>query len=358
MKKLNGKQKLIGSIAIVLVAVILAIVITVNVASNNSQIADEGYAATSANAGSSLIANYILNGITIGGITGKMDILNTNDATAKAEDIAWGKVAYARGERIVGTMNPPPIEELKGNIAYADFEGDGTADGIIFADLKVGNRGDGNWGDSWGDYTIPTEEGLKEYYVVNESYTEPKFGNLTGELIAPVAGTSGKDRFYVMALEDFTPGTRYCWYDAAYGNLDSQYSISSSTNDFAVAGAEEPTGKANTERMIASWNSSQYGAQNDNGTYDDMWGVIQDEVEDGWFVPSKSEWLAFGGEVLELNNITLSNYDDYGLGSVCWSSSQSTTRNAYFANFSKRLRERRPCEYLLLRALGHDFLAL
>ena len=332
MKKLNGKQKLIGSIAIVLVAVILAIVITVNVASNNSQIADEGYAATSANAGSSLIANYILNGITIGGITGKMDILNTNDATAKAEDIAWGKVAYARGERIVGTMNPPPIEELTGNIAYADFEGDGTADGIIFADLKVGNRGDGNWGNSWGDYTIPTEEGLKEYYVVNESYTEAKFGGLTGELIAPAEGTSGKDRFYVMALEDFNPGTRYCWYNAAYGNLDSQYNVSNTANDFAVAGAE-PTGKTNTERMIASWNSSEYGAQNDNGTYEDMWGAIQDEVADGWFVPSKSEWSAFGGEVLELNNITSSNYDDYGLSSWCWSSSQRNTDSAYCANF-------------------------
>ena len=333
MKKLNGKQKLIGSIAIVLVAVILAIVITVNVASNNSQIADEGYAATSANAGSSLIANYILNGITIGGITGKMDILNTNDATATAEDIEWGKVAYARGERIVGTMNPPPIEELKGNIAYADFEGDGTADGIIFADLKVGNRGDGNWGDSWGDYTIPTEEGLKEYYVVNESYTEAKFGGLTGELIAPAEGTSGKDRFYVMALEDFNPGTRYCWYDAANGNLDSQYNDSSTASDFAVAGAE-PTGKTNTERMIASWNSSEYGAQNDNGTYEDMWGAIQDEVADGWFVPSKSEWSAFGGEVLELNNITSSNYDDYGLSSWCWSSSQFDADSAYDAEFN------------------------
>lgn len=333
MKKLNGKQKLLGGIAIILLAVIIAIVVTVNIASKSSKIANEGYAATSANAGSSLIANYILNGITIGGITGKMDILNTNDATAKAEDIAWGKVAYARGERIVGTMNPPPIEELKGNIAYADFEGDGTADGIIFADLKVGNRGDGNWRDSWGDYTIPTEEGLKEYYVVNESYTEAKFGGLTGELIAPVEGTSGKDRFYVMALEDFNPGTRYCWYDAAYGNLDSQYNVSNTANDFAVAGAE-PTGKTNTERMIASWNSSEYGAQNDNGTYEDMWGAIQDEVADGWFVPSKSEWSAFGGEVLELNNITSSNYDDYGLSSWCWSSSQYDTYGAYHAYFS------------------------
>ena len=332
MKKLNGKQKLIGSIAIILVAVILAIVITINVASNNSQIADEGYAATTANAGSSLIANYILNGITIGGITGKMDILNTNDATATAEDIAWGKVAYARGERIVGTMNPPPIEELTGNIAYADFEGDGVADGIIFADLKVGNRGDGQWSDSWGDYTIPTEEGLKEYYVVNESYTEPKFGNLTGELIAPVAGTSGKDRFYVMALDDIDSSTHY-WWQNAYGHLDSTYNISTSANDFAVAG-EEPTGLVNTRRMMECYaNEEINGTTVEQGT-NDMWGLIQNEYEDGWFVPSKSEWSAFGGEVLELNNITSSNFDNHGLSYWCWSSSQSRASRAYYARFN------------------------
>ena len=68
-------------------------------------------------------------------------------------------------------------------------------------------------------------------------------------------------------------------------------------------------------------------------TYEDMWGAIQDEVADGWFVPSKSEWSAFGGEVLELNNITTSNYDDYGLSSWCWSSSQLNTNLAYFAYF-------------------------
>ena len=99
MKKLSKKQKLIGFIAILIVAVLIAIIITTSIV-NNNQVANEGYAATSANAGSSLISNYILNGITIGGITGKMDVLNTSDASAYAEDIAYGKIAYARGERI------------------------------------------------------------------------------------------------------------------------------------------------------------------------------------------------------------------------------------------------------------------
>ena len=142
-------------------------------------------------------------------------------------------------------------------------------------------------------------------------------------------GTSGNDRFYVMALEDINPGTLYCWYDAADGKLDSQYSVGTSANDFAVAGAE-PTGRINTERMIASWNAEEYGVQNDNSTYDDMWGVIQDEVDDGWFVPSKSEWSAFGSAF----GITRSNYSSkYGLSRLYWSSSQYNTNGAYLAFF-------------------------
>ena len=142
-------------------------------------------------------------------------------------------------------------------------------------------------------------------------------------------GTSGNERFYVMSLEDINPGTLYCWYDAAWGNLDSSYNVSGADNDFAVAGAE-PTGRINTKRMIASWNAEEYGAQNDNSTYDDIWGVIQDEVARGWFVPSKSEWSAFGAVL----GITGSNsYNTFGLSRRYWSSSQTGTDGAYYANF-------------------------
>ena len=104
MKKLSKKQKLIGGIAIILVSVILAIVITTNITSNNNQIANqEEYLATTANAGSSLVASYIKKGITIGGITGTLETLDTSDATAKPEDIALGKTAYVKGIKITGT---------------------------------------------------------------------------------------------------------------------------------------------------------------------------------------------------------------------------------------------------------------
>ena len=181
----------------------------------------------------------------------------------------------------------------------------------------------------YGTYEIPKENNLKSYYIKNDNYTDDSFKK-SGKVIAPMEGTTGNERFYVMALEDINSGTYYCWYDAAYGNLDSSYNVSGTDNDFAVAGAE-PTGRINTERMIASWNAEEYGAQNANSTYDDMWGVIQDEVARGWFVPSKSEWAAFGAAF----EITSSNFSNtYGLGIYCWSSSQFGTSLAYYAGFS------------------------
>ena len=144
MKKLSKKQKLIGFIAVLLVAVIIAIVITTSIIRNNNQVASEGYSATTANAGSSLVASYIKKGITIGGITGTLETLDTSDASAYAEDIAYGKVAYARGEKIVGTRIDEDIVLNLQDVYYADLEGDGTVDGVIFAEL-AGEEESGQW---------------------------------------------------------------------------------------------------------------------------------------------------------------------------------------------------------------------
>ena len=146
MKKLSKKQKLIGFIAILIVAVLIAIIITTSIV-NNNQVANEGYAATSANAGSSLVASYIKKGITIGGITGTLETLDTSDASAYAEDIAYGKIAYARGERIVGTRIDADTVLDTDEVYYADLDSSGeiTVDGIIFADL-AGEEESGQWG--------------------------------------------------------------------------------------------------------------------------------------------------------------------------------------------------------------------
>ena len=115
MKKLSKKQKLIGFTAILIVAVIIAIVITTSIIKNNNQVASEGYLATTANAGSSLVASYIKKGITIGGITGTLETLDTSDATATPEDIALGKTAYVNGIKITGTYVENTLGTVTGN---------------------------------------------------------------------------------------------------------------------------------------------------------------------------------------------------------------------------------------------------
>ena len=83
---------------------------------------------------------------------------------------------------------------------YADVDGNGTVDGIIFADFKYG--GSGSWGGN--DYTISTVTGLKEYYVSKTNYNGP-FG--IKDVLS--ARGSGNARFKVMALSDYNNGTTY-----------------------------------------------------------------------------------------------------------------------------------------------------
>ena len=83
---------------------------------------------------------------------------------------------------------------------YADVDGNGTVDGIIFADFKYG--GSGSWGGT--DYTISTVTGLKEYYVSKTNYNGP-FG--IKDVLS--ARGNGNARFNVMALSDYDNSATY-----------------------------------------------------------------------------------------------------------------------------------------------------
>lgn len=306
MKKLNKKQKLVCFIATLIIVVILAIVVTTNIISNKNQITSEGYLATTANANSNLVASYIKEGITIGGITGTLKTLDTYDATATAEDIALGKIAYARGERIVGVRGP--ISKEKKYVGYyADINGDETPDGIIYADLAIG--GSGVWGES---YEIPTETNFKEYQVSKTNFDGP-----FGKRDVIKATSSGNERFYVMDLEDIDSKTHF-WYAGNYSAAQGGVTLRTS-EEFGM-------GKQNTANAIEKWNKGgSYGEQNAN----DMWGLIKDKVSSNWFVPSKMELIAFAGE-LKINS---SNYLNYNLKDSYWSSTRTETLNAECVEF-------------------------
>ena len=175
------------------------------------------------------------------------------------------------------------------------------------------------------NYTISTK--TYEGQTTAGTYAARGFGEKS--VLVP-NGEIGNDRFYVMALENFTDGknTTFYWYDSAHGKM--------SDCDFATSRAFG-TGKANTLKMIEYWNAeTPYGKQNTR----DLWGVIQnsenydivESVSDSkkWFVPSKGEWSAFGSN---LGLTSYGSYSRYGLSIDCLSSSQYTINSVWRADF-------------------------
>ena len=117
MKKLNKKQKLIILIAMVTVIVIIGIVIGANAIRTN--IANGSY--ESSNSGSNngnLLPEYIKKGITLGGVTGTLEDLDTSDATATEWDITYGKTAYVKGEKIEGVFVPRSSLKVGDYVSY------------------------------------------------------------------------------------------------------------------------------------------------------------------------------------------------------------------------------------------------
>lgn len=215
-----------------------------------------------------------------------------------------------------GPNGEPLVSTTESQVGkYADIDGDGTVDGIIFADLIIG--GSGEYGPSgMGTYTIPIISSSKSYYVSQESYTN-KLGG-TAEVLTPIG--TGENRFYIMALSNISNST-YDWYNAAYGKM----------NDYGTTTSQDfGSGKENTSTMIAKWNNKDYGDQNTCTNHKDLWGQIQKKANDGWFVPSRQEWVAFAGNL----GITNSNYSSKGLTGWYWSSSQDSIHSAYNAHFN------------------------
>ena len=221
----------------------------------------------------------------------------------------------------ITTTAPPGIPETTSYVGYyADVDGNGTVDGIIYADLAQPKSG--QWYDSDGAYSYTNPGNLKKYEVEG-SYTANGFG--TKGIVKP-AGGSENDRFYVMALDD-VDSSGHCWYNTATDMND--YATYTSVNFGA--------GEQNTSKMITKWNASGYGSQNGNSNYPDVWGLsaVQNGTwneSSGWYVPSSGEWAAF----IDAFNITSSNFTNYDLSLYYWASSQYNTNTAWCACFDMR----------------------
>ena len=218
-------------------------------------------------------------------------------------------------------------------LQYADLDKDGVADGIIVADISKDSsdtkntyKGGNPWGtNGYGSFSYTKQTtGLKEYK--EEPYTYTGGGSSASGTLVMCTNDSGNPRYYVLALADYD-NIRHCWYSSANGILDTYHDPS--YNDFGK-------GKEFTKYNIEKWNSSAYGNQNANMGYIDILGIIQDEVKEGWFVPSRAEWAAFASYLNISKTSTDSNYyANYGLSAWNWTSSQATRYRIYVASGSE-----------------------
>lgn len=97
MKKVNRKI----FILIVMVVIIIGIIVGINI--KNIKIINSNYKASSNNSNNkNLIPEYIREGITLAGVTGTLQVLDTSDATATEMEITYGKTAYVDGKKITG----------------------------------------------------------------------------------------------------------------------------------------------------------------------------------------------------------------------------------------------------------------
>ena len=251
---------------------------------------------------------------------------------------------------------------------YADFDGDKVADGIIVADLaadctdttvyKKGNP----WGNSYGSFSyVKQTTGLNEYssedYTYTTQYTNgerKETKTVTGTLIT-CTKNAGKPRYYVLSLGDYDFDTynnsvnkRHSWYYSASVSKKLDNYHDGTYNDFGE-------GKIFTDYNIKKWNSSAYGAQNGDSTDLDLWGVIQDKVKEGWFVPSRAEWAAFASYLGLNSSVTNPNYSKYGLTWWYWSSAQQGNNSVYTIRSGIMTRLRCNRRYYLSSS-SYDFL--
>ena len=202
---------------------------------------------------------------------------------------------------------------------YADVEGDGIVDGIIFADLLTGNIGSGEWADVDGIYTIPTipADNIKNYYISNNEYAGI-FGSK--KVIKPVKNDTGSERFYIMSLKDFN-NTKFYWYfNGRDGMADA---LEYTSVDFG-------SGRENTSKMIVKWDASGYGDKVTLGPEIDIWGPIKSDVAKGWFIPSRAEWSAFAEEL----GFNQDNFTDFKLDNYYWTSSHCNTFSVWRVGFN------------------------
>ena len=193
--------------------------------------------------------------VSISGSTVTVKSVGTGSATITVKSAA--STNYNEKTAIYSvTVKDNTFREDSGVGLYADTDGDGTPDGIIFEDLKKG--GSGSWGGT--SYTIDTATDLKEYYISQTNYDGP-FG--TKNVLS--ARESGNARFKVMALSDYNNSKTYTFTNAK-GITSGEWSVPNKIELVAFGGqlGITPSNYSRYGLKDEYWSSSFF---NNNGYY-------------------------------------------------------------------------------------------
>lgn len=231
--------------------------------------------------------------------------------------------------------------------SYADINGDGTIDGIIYIDLLAQEGLTERWKTTDGNFKITSEvttSNVKDYVISQEKVVDSRFDNTERDVIKLADFQTGtEDRFYVMGLSLIKDGTnnKLLWYKNAYNNMTDYATIAPDTINIG-------TGRKNTAMIkekctLQKGDSGYYGAVNSR----DLWAYLPTEPKAGanleeslkdkepyrWFLASRAEWSAFGYNL----GITVDNYADYHLYATAnyWTSTIKSENSAFAIIFNK-----------------------
>ncbi len=182
-KNKNIKNKIILIVSTIIMIVMLSIIVVQNMIINN-EVKENNYLA-SENSNSELLAEYIKKGITIGGITGTLESLDTSDATATAEDILKGETAYVDGNKITGILEllntsdatATAADIVSGKTAYVNGgKVTGTLSSYKYATGSCTTRAAYDYGDTWCTVSgLPFKPFMVIIAGIDEDYGEEKW---------------------------------------------------------------------------------------------------------------------------------------------------------------------------------------
>lgn len=194
--KNSKKRLLIVIIAMIIIITIIASILLKNIINRNG-IGQSNYGATG-NSESTLIPDYIKKGITIGGIEGTLEVLDTSDATATEANISDGKTAYVNGVKVTGNGADVNLSYNEGYSAAKESNKLNYISTQYFYDMIT------NSDTTYGIKQISLSVMKGKYIILTATIRKSIGGNLTGSyMVSCNSGLNIVSRYSAIAYNNW-----------------------------------------------------------------------------------------------------------------------------------------------------------